>query len=432
MSTTSHTIGRAVASVGLIAALGLGGCETETPDACADKTPGTLCAFMGTGVAGLGHDGVAPEAVKLYWPQDLTFGPDGLPYVLDWNNHRVRRVTADGKVQTVVGTGELGDAPNGPATSTRLNHPTHVAFDPLGKLILSAWHNSKVARVDIATNTFETMCGTGGRDYAGDDGPAKDAVLDLPVATVFDSQDRMIIADQGNQRLRRIEQDGTIHTIFGPDKTWSDPAQTKVCATTDGVETCKFCKTAEASNPDCVEEPKSRPVGFAGDGGKGPDARMFTYFSQAAAPAGRIAIDSADSIYIADTGNHRIRKMTKDGDVSTVAGSGPASFDKEFAGGYGGDGGPATAALLKQPRDIEVGSDGTLYIADTDNDCVRKVTPDGVIHTVAGICGKRGKGALGQAATATRLNRPHGVALGPDGALYIADTENHRIVRVLP
>mgnify|MGYP002632548813 CR=1 FL=1 len=403
------------------------GCAAEA-DPCGDKIPGTICTFMGTGTAGLGHDGVAPEAVRLYWPQDLAFGPEGHPYVLDWNNHRVRTVDDDGLVRTVVGTGELGDAPDGDATATRLNHPTHVAFDPTGRLILSAWHNSKVAKVDVANNHFEAICGTGGRDYGGDGGPAIDAVLDLPVATVFDSQGRMIIADQGNQRLRRVEHDGTIDTIFGPNKDWIDPSQAYVCAAgTKPPVGCKICKASEAGDPACKVEPRKRPVGFAGDGGKGGDARMFSYFSQAAAPAGRIAIDDKDAIYIADTGNHRIRKMDNAGNVSTVAGSGASVYTPEDPGGFSGDGGPATTARLKQPRDVAVGSDGTIFIADTENHCVRAVSPDGIIRTFAGVCGRKGDGAAGGAANQTRLNRPHGVVIGPDGSLYIADTDNHRV-----
>lgn len=409
------------------------GC-TDTVDDCADRTSGTICTFMGTGKAGLGHDGDGPLAVQLYMPQDLTFGPDEQPYILDWNNHRVRTVDPDGSVRTVIGTGELGDAPDGVATETRLNHPTHVSFAPDGALILSAWHNSKVARVDLTNGSIKTICGTGGRSYFGDGGPAHDAVLDLPVATVFDSQGRMIIADQGNQRLRRVDHEGNIDTIFGPDKTWLDASQAWVCpdGASPGDMACKVCKAAEASDAACEGQPRMRPVGFAGDGASAPEARMFTYFSQAAAPAGRIAIGPDDTIYLADTGNHRIRKMTKDGTVSTVAGSGPASFDKEYAGGYGGDGGPATAAKLKQPRDVALGADGTLYIADTDNHCIRAVAPDGTIRTAAGVCGSKGDAGDGGPATAALLDRPHGVEIGPGGALYIADTQNHRIRIVHP
>ncbi len=410
----------------LAVGLTLAACEADVADACADKTKGTMCDFMGSlGKSGLGKDGVTPLQGRLYWPQDLAFGPDGLPYVLDWNNHRVRRVNAAGRIETVIGIGELGDAPDGPALETRLNHPTHISFSPIGDLVLSAWHNSKVAKVSLSAGTIKSICGTGGRSYAGDGGPADKAVLDLPVAAVFDSLGRLIIADQANQRLRRIEADGTIHTIFGPGPEWVHDSQAKVCALdANGANVCKFCAKDAAADPACKGEPAKRPSGFAGDGGVGKDARMFTYFGQEAGPAGRIDIDADDAIYLADSGNHRIRKMTKDSKVSTFAGSGPATYDATYDGGLSGDGGPANAAKLRSPRDVAVGKDGTVFIADTGNHCVRRVKPDGVIDTVAGICGKAGRDAAGGPAAATRLDRPYGVAVGPDGNLYIADTYN--------
>src|SRR5690606_9071192 len=119
---------------------------------------------MGTGRAGLGKDGTRPEAVSLYLPQDITWGPDAAPYVLDWNNHRVRSVV-DGLVETVIGTGELGDAPDGEATGVSLNHPTHVSFAPDGKLVLSAWHNSKVKEMSMSERELVTICGSGARSY---------------------------------------------------------------------------------------------------------------------------------------------------------------------------------------------------------------------------------------------------------------------------
>jgi sugar lactone lactonase YvrE len=116
----------------------------------------------------------------------------------------------------------------------------------------------------------------------------------------------------------------------------------------------------------------------------------------------------------------------EDGTVETVAGSGPDTFDRNFKGGYEGDGGPATEALLKNPTDVAVTKDGVLFIADTHNSCVRKVE-DGEISTVAGVCGERGYDGDGGPADEALLNRPYGIALGPEGNLYIADTHNHRI-----
>jgi sugar lactone lactonase YvrE len=403
------------------------GCAADVAEEPPCEGEGVICNYMGNGEAGLGMDGVSAQAVSLYLPQDLTFGPDDQPYVLDWNNHRVRTLV-EKRVQTVIGTGYLGDAPNGPARDASLNHPTHVAFDAQGRLILSAWHNSKVMRFDPETEELTALCGTGMRNYGGDDGPAPMAILDLPVATAFDSEERMYIMDQANQRIRRIDEDDIITTVVGPDASF-EPAPmgfVPVCAENamTGATTCKLCAEADAADPKCAPR---KPQGFLGDDGPGDEALMYQPFSQSAPPAGRMEMGPDDILYFADTGNHRVRAYhVDDGTVETVAGSGPDTFDRNFKGGTEGDGGPATKALLNSPTDVAVSKDGVLFIADNHNSCVRMVK-DGEISTVAGICGKRGYDGDGGPATKALLNRPYGITLGPEGDLYIADTHNHRI-----
>jgi hypothetical protein len=347
--------------------------------------------------------------------------------VLDWNNHRIRTIV-DGAVKTIIGTGYLGEAQDGPALEASLNHPTHVGFDPDGSLILSAWHNSKVMRYDADEETLETLVGNGMRDYRGDGGPAADALLDLPVATAFDREGRLLIMDQANQRIRRVETDGVIATVVGPDARFepTPDGMAPVCVVDEatGGETCKLCTAHEADDPSCA--PK-KPQGFAGDEGPATFALIYQPFSQSAAPAGRMEIGESGTLYFCDTGNHRVRALAEDGVVRTVAGSGPHRFDPRFRGGNSGDGGPAIEALLNTPSDVAVGRKDALYIADTHNSCVRKVDPRGEITTIAGQCGTRGYEGDGGLATEARLDRPYGVALDHDGNLYIADTHNHRI-----
>ncbi len=423
---------RAGRGLALTAALWLlGGCAANSGGGDAMQgcggDDGTICTYMGTGEAALGMDGLPPLEVALYLPQDLTFGPDGKPYVLDWNNHRVRTVT-DGKVETIIGTGELGDAPDGPALRASLNHPTHVSFDDQGRLIMSAWHNSKVMRYDFSTKLLTTLCGDGKRDYGGDDGPASKAILDLPTATAFDSQGRMLIMDQGNQRIRRVDENDIITTIVGPNKDFEPMPDglEKVCADDPdtGAQSCKLCLPAEAADPMCTAQ---KPQGFAGDGGPATQALMYQRYSQAADPEGRMEIAPDDTLYFCDTGNNRVRAVSPDGIITTVAGSGPDHYDPTFKGGYSGDGGPATEALLKNPIDVAVGKNKVLFIADTQNSCVRKVDTKGIISTIAGKCGKRGFAGDGGPASKALLDRPYGVTLDKHGNLYIADTHNHRI-----
>lgn len=413
----------AIAGIGLLLMTSCGG-EEPPPQVC--EGSGNICTFAGTGKAGLGQDGLPAAEVMLYLPQDITFGPDGRLYILDWNNHRVRTVV-DGAIQTLIGTGYLGDAPEGQAREISLNHPTHISFDPEGRLILSAWHNSKIMAMDLATGHVKPICGTGGRDYGGDGGPAEQAVLDLPIATAFDSQGRMLIMDQANQRIRRVGLDGMINTVVGPDKSYVPSGFTRVCAD-DGMGgmTCKLCKAAEAQDPACAAQ-KPKPQGFAGDDHPATEALLFLPFGQRAPPTGRMELGPGDRLFIADTGNQRVRVFEPDGMIHTVAGSGPAAFDPSFSGGYSGDGGPATSAMLKNPTDVAVAPDGTLYIADNENFCVRKVDTAGVITTAAGRCGERGFGGDGGPATQALLDRPYGVAVDAQGNLWIADTHNHRV-----
>jgi sugar lactone lactonase YvrE len=362
-------------------------------------------------------------------PQDLTFGPDGQPYVLDWNNHRVLTIVDD-RVQIVVGDGEIGDAPEGSANTTSLNHPTHVSFAADGALILSAWHNSKIMRCDLESGMIENVAGDGDRSYSGDGGPAKLADLDLPVATAFDAEGRLLIMDQANQRIRRIDADGTIHTVVGPDAKFlpTPEGYERVCTqNADGVEQCKLCLPEFAEDPAC---PPQKPQGFAGDGGPGTEAAIFEPFSQSAPPAGRMEMGPDGVLYFCDTGNHRVRALDPDGSVRTIAGTGPDHFDRSFDGGYSGDGGPAVEAEFRRPTDVAVDPDGNLYIADTFNNCVRKVSTDGIASTVAGMCGRAGHSGDGGPATEARLDRPYGVALDVEGNLYIADTHNN-VVRVV-
>ncbi|MCC7262177.1 MAG: hypothetical protein IT369_06605 [Candidatus Latescibacteria bacterium] len=361
--------------------LGLVACGDSPAGPVAGQRP--ILAFAGTGEAGLGAEGKPPLQTQLYLPQDLSFGPDGRAYILDWNNHRVR-VIDDGLMHTLIGTGELGDAESGPALEVKLNHPTHISFDPLGRLVLAAWHNSKVLRYDFSTGYVETICGTGQRAYSGDGGPAVAAAINLPSATAFDSQGRMYIADQENQRVRRVEPDGTISTVVGT-----------------GL------------------------AGYSGDGGPAVAAQIFAPVGQAAPPTSRITFDEAGNLYLADTFNNCVRRVDSEGIITTVAGQ--CGEDK----GSSGEGVPATQARFYWPCDVAADREGNLYIADTFNNCVRQVDAAGMITTVAGQCGKRGDEGDGGAANQARLYRPYGIEVDGQDNLYIADTHNHRI-RVVP
>lgn len=375
------------------------GATNDTPPPSTSGTTctpraGTICTVIGSGEAGIGTENVSGLRTRTYLPQDMTVSADGRRlYFLDWNNHTIRELTPEGIVRTIAGTGELQDGDDPPvmmgaprvpvpALRHRLNHPTHMTLDSQGRLLVAAWHNSMIKRVTNVgqpSSMIEDLCGTGGRSFAGDGGPALMAVLDLPVAVAIHPQSSEIyIADQANQRIRRVNGMGVISTVLGTGM-----------------------------------------AGYSGDGGPALMAQIRNPVGQAAPPAGRIEFDQQGNLYIADTGNNVIRRMGADGVVRTFAGNGMA--------GFSGDGSAATSASLNAPADIEIGPDGTVYIADTGNNCVRAVGSNGNIRTVVGRCGMRGFAGDGADPTQALLDRPYGVESDTQGRLWVADTYNQRI-----
>ena len=343
---------------------------------------GIMITLAGTGDPGRSAAGSGPLDTNLYFPQDMAVGPGGRTYILDWNNNRVV-VIDNGIVRTLIGNGEPGNARAGPALETGVDHPTHISFDLQGRLILSAWQNSTILRYDATSGRVEPIAGRGDRGFGGDGGLALEASLNLPSSTVFDPAGRMYISDQGNLRIRMVDLDGVISTIAGTGRE-----------------------------------------GFSGDGGPAHLADLYAPTGDAAQPGGRIAMDGRGNLYIADTFNNRIRMVDATGRISTVAGGGSIG---PTAGTYSGDGGPAIQASLSRPSDVAVDTEGNLYIADTGNHCIRKVDTEGVINTLAGRCGEPGFKGDSDHPRWGKLRSPFGVALDQEENLYIADTFNHRI-----
>jgi hypothetical protein len=315
---------------------------------------GTISTIAGNGESGLGTEGRLATETSIYLPQDLTFGPDGLPYLLDWNNHRILVVDEDGTLRVIAGNGTIGDAGEGDARESGLNHPSHLAFDGHQRMIVSLWHNSKVGAVDLSSGRLTILCGTGRRAFNGDGLHALETDFDLPVSTAFDQAGRMLVMDQANQRIRRVGNDGIVETIVGP-------------------------------------------------------AEMQQLYGAAAPPSGRMELHDG-ILYFVDVGNHRVRAVDleqREPIVWTVAGE-----------------------IFQRPADVAVDEEGAIYVADTDNSCIRKIELDGTIYPVAGRCGERGFEGDGGPAHEALLDRPFGVALDRNGDLYVADTLNHRIRKV--
>jgi hypothetical protein len=422
-------------TIELATLIGLGlaaaGCGDDVEPCSPDD--GGICTIAGNNENGYdGEGGVAVDA-KLSLPVDTLLGADKQLFIADWNNHRIRRLNmTDGYIHFVVGNGELGGDVDldDPATS-QLNHMTNLMWDATRDFIyVAAWHNSKVMKLDPTSGEIVDTCGDGRRAYFGDGTTALTASLDLPTAVALSPQGNITVLDQANQVIRQINlQTGMINLVAGkciidqpapggPGACAAGVAPTK-CPGASGKYTCGDPATT------C-----SKPCwpGYTGDDIPATDMRMAQVFGQAADPGGRLAYDPAGNLYFADVANNLIRMIDTAGIVHRIAGQPPVGGVAQA--GYSGDGGAAKDALINHPVDLAIGSDGTVFFSDVYNHCIRAIDPNGVIRTVAGVCGEKGYDGDGGLATDALFNRPYGIEWAAPNTLYIADTGNSVIREV--
>jgi hypothetical protein len=299
-------------------AIGVLGCGDNHP---CDPHEGRICTIAGNGQNGYTGEGGPALDARLSLPMDLLAGPDDSLFVLDWNNHRIRKITPDGTIHFVVGNGELGGSLDDPATGA-LNHPTNMAWDPSGtRLFVAAWHNSKIMALDPWTGEIVDQCGDGRRAYFGDDGPALTATLDLPASLAFSPHGELTFLDQANQVIRKIDGAGDVQLLAGqcivdaPDPNGPGPCDAPVkCPEPSGKWTCG--DPAETCGKPCWP-------GYSGDDIPATQMRMAQVFGQAADPGGRMVFDRDGSLFFADVTNHIIRKIDSNGIVRRVAGLEP-------------------------------------------------------------------------------------------------------------
>jgi hypothetical protein len=400
----------------------------EGDGACDQTIVGNICSIAGNVESGYeGDDGPALDAL-LSLPQDTLTSSDGTIYILDWNNHRIRKLE-NGIIRHVAGRGELGGTLDDPANSD-FNHPTGMLFTPgEGSIVVAAWHNSKIRTLDLARGEITDTCGDGRRAYWGDGGPAISASLDLPASLAWDPAGNLIVLDQANQVLRLVDRSGMIHPLHGRCVI-DAPPPSGPGACVDGQQpvACGPMGSLVSGKSTCGDPMMTcaNPCtpGFSGDDVPAADMRMGQPFGQSADPGGRLVYDLEGRLYFADAGNSLIRRIDTDGTVHRVAGLAPV--DGVPQRGYSGDGGPATEARLNNPVDLALADDGTLYFTDVYNHCVRAIDAAGTIRTVVGVCGQPGLAGDGGPATAALLKRPYGLELTPD-ALLISDTGNNMI-----
>lgn len=301
----------------------------------------------------------------------------------------------------------------------------HHLYDPIGKTLYLGTGERRHANA-MGGNSITTVAGNGASATLGDGGPAVAASLNGPRDVAVGPDGSLYIADTYNYRIRKVSPNGKITTVAGGDGNLM-PVSVKwpvgVAIGPDGSVYIAHSSLIQKMSPDgliTTVAGTGDPNTPLGDGGPAIAAGLLLPTS-----VGGIAIGPEGSLYIANTSYNRIQKVSPDGIITTVAGRGGAE------GGFGGDGGPATAANLSNPTDVALGPDGSLYIADFSNSRIRKVSPGGIITTVAGTGDPNTPLGDGGPAVAASLV-PQGLAIGPDGSLYISDTGNNRIRRVAP
>jgi sugar lactone lactonase YvrE len=327
----------------------------------------------GNGTPSLSGDGGQAAFAQLGNPYGVAVDATGDQYIVDNQNAVIRKIDPTGVIKTVAGNGTPGFAgEGGPATAAELMDPRGVAVDANGNVYIADTGNQRIRKVDHSTGNIITIAGNGTAGFSGDNGPGAGAMINYPRGVAVDAAGNVYFADTVNNRVRVIAPSGVISTFAG-----------------------------------------NGTAGFAGDGATAVNAELN-------APRG-VVVDGSGNVLITDTGNNRVRRVDHaTGVITTIAGNGTA--------GSTGDGSAATKAELSAPFGVAVDGGGNVFIADTGNQRIRVVNHQGLITTVVAACGAgAGFSGDGGWATGARLNSPLGIAVDVYGNLYIADVNNNRV-----
>jgi DNA-binding beta-propeller fold protein YncE len=308
-------------------------------------------------------------------PFSVDFDSGGRTFIVEMGGHRVSVLEPDRSLRVLAGTGQAGlSGDDGLAANAQLNGPHHLLVGPDGSLYIADTFNNVVRRIDVRTGIISRVAGTGEKAFGGDGGAARDARFSGVFSIAF-REGALYICDLGNRRIRAVNlTTGIVTTVAG---------------------------NGEKGVPQDGADARAQPL---------VDPRA-------------IAFDSAGNLYICERGGHALRVVDRDGRIRTVAGTGEP--------GFAGDGGPALKALLNGPKHIFVDTDDSVLITDTENHVIRRYShKDGTIRRVAGT-GAQGSAGVGGSALQLQLNRPHGAQRHPrTGAIYISDSENHRVLAI--
>jgi streptogramin lyase len=317
-------------------------------------------------------DGPGPQA-RLSSPEFIATDGKGTLYIADYGNNRIRKLTKDGTVSTLIGQDGAGDLVDGPLKAAKTSGPSSIAVASDGSIYFTDRENHVIRKIDAAQTTVTTFAGTGQEGFK--DGAATEAQFDRPRYIQFGPDGNLYVSDTYNHRIRKITPDGQVSTVAGG-------------GTTDGY----------------VD-------------GKAADAR-FSY------PQG-LAIAPDGTIYVADIGNQRVRTIDPQGNVTTLAGNPPLDDNQLPLEGY--QDGPGDQAQFANPGALLLQADGSLLLSDRDNNRIRKIMPDGTTSTVAGIFDS---GFWDGPLDIARFDGPFGMAFDTDGTIFIAEENNDRIRRL--
>jgi trimeric autotransporter adhesin len=447
---------------------------------------GTITTIAGNGQAGFSGDGGKATDAQLNNPTYVALDSAGNLFITDLGNNRIRKVDTGGTISTVAGNGQAAVGGDGAAVSTPLGIPERIFVDTANNLYIPEAGTNRIRRVGPDGN-ISTVAGKAAPDgaFAGDGGKATDASLSGPTAALVDAKGNLLILDTNNNRLRLVGTDGVINSVAGgvgrsgikatdavlalprggvrdaagntyiADKGHFrilkvDPsgmltvlagigapgysgdggpaAQAAIGGHVDGLavdaqgnlyipDLDNHRVRRIAADGTITTVAGNGQAGFSGDGGKATDATL------ADNAFWNVALDAAGNLYIADGGNHRVRKVDTGGTITTIAGNGTETFS--------GDGGKATDAGIPGPDGLFVDAAGNLFITDSTDQRMRKVDASGVISTIAGT-GEAGFSGDGGKATDAQISSPENVAADAAGNVYFADGDNNRIRRIAP